>query len=456
MSVLVRFAPSPTGFLHIGGARTALFNWAFARHHKGQFLLRIEDTDRKRSDAAAIKAILDGLEWLGLAPDAPPVFQHANMHRHSEIAHSLIEKGHAYRCYCTPQDLEEMRDHARAQGKIPRYDGRCRDKTHNPPDRSEFVIRFKAPQKGATAIDDAVQGRFTIANEQLDDLILLRSDGTPTYMLSVVVDDHDMGITHIIRGDDHMTNAARQAQIFSALDWPIPHFAHIPLIHGSDGAKFSKRHGALGIEAYRDMGYLPAALRTYLARLGWSHGDEEIFSTEQFISWFSLEAIGKAPARFDFEKLNHINAHYIRACDDASLAALSEPDMTRHDALIAAFPVLKPRVKTLTELRESAAFLFAVPPLHIEENAKKHINTDNIAFLQKLSVKIDAITQWDKDSIESCIQAFLQENELKLGKIGPAIRVALTGSTSAPGLYDLIHLLGKRNVCKRLKAISAI
>ena len=310
--VITRFAPSPTGFLHIGGARTALFNWAFARASGGQFLLRIEDTDRARSTQEAIDAILDGMDWLGLAADAAPTYQHANAARHIEVAEQLLASGKAYKCYSTPEEVEAMREKARAEGKPPRYDGTWRDR-----DAAEaaadapYVIRFKAPQDGETIIEDAIQGTVTFANEQFDDLILLRSDGSPTYMLSVVVDDYDMGVTHIIRGDDHLTNAGRQAQIYAALDWPVPIFAHMSLIHGSDGAKLSKRHGALGVEAYRDMGYLPEAMRNYLARLGWSHGDDEIFSTAQLIEWFSLEAVGKAPARFDMEKLDHVNAQHL-------------------------------------------------------------------------------------------------------------------------------------------------
>ena len=319
---VTRFAPSPTGFLHIGGARTALFNWAFARHHGGRFLLRIEDTDRARSTQEAIDAILDGMGWLGLDADEAPVYQHANAPRHIAIAEQLLADGHAYKCFCTAEEVEAMREKARAEGKPPRYDGTWRDRdASEAPADAPFVVRFKAPQSGETVIDDLVQGRIATANDQFDDLILLRSDGTPTYMLSVVVDDHDMAVTHIIRGDDHMTNAARQAQIYAALGWDVPQFAHIPLIHGPDGTKLSKRHGALGVEAYRDMGYLPEAMRNYLARLGWSHGDDEVFSTAQLIEWFGLEAIGKSPARFDKEKLDNVNAQHLNMADDAALVA---------------------------------------------------------------------------------------------------------------------------------------
>ena len=318
--VVTRFAPSPTGYLHIGGARTALFNWAFARHTGGKFLLRIEDTDRARSTDEAIDAILAGLDWLGLEPDEPPVFQHQQLDRHVAVADALLQSGHAYKCTCTPAELDEMRETARKAGQPIRYDGRCRDKT-GWDDNAPYVVRFKAPRDGQTIVKDVVLGDVTVDNNQLDDLVLLRSDRTPTYMLSVVVDDHDMGVTHVIRGDDHLTNAAGQQQIYRALGWPIPIFAHIPLIHGPDGTKLSKRHGALGVEAYAEMGYLPAAMRNYLARLGWSHGDEELFSTDELITWFNLAGIGKSPARFDFDKLGHVNAHHLRRTDNKLLVA---------------------------------------------------------------------------------------------------------------------------------------
>ena len=323
MSVITRFAPSPTGFLHIGGARTALFNWLYARHHCGKYLLRIEDTDRARSTAAAIQAIFDGLSWLGLSGDELPVFQSQRQERHAEVARQLLVRGAAYHCYCRPEELAAMRERARAEGRTTGYDGRCRDLSPAAvPSGVPPVIRLKAPRHGETVIEDRVQGTVRFANEQLDDMVLLRSDGTPTYMLSVVVDDHDMAISHIIRGDDHLVNAARQTQLYRALDWSVPTFAHIPLIHGADGAKLSKRHGALAIEAYREMGFLPEAMRNYLLRLGWSHGDDEIISTEQAIAWFDLEAVGRGAARFDMARLTSLNAHYLRQTDDAELAAL--------------------------------------------------------------------------------------------------------------------------------------
>ena len=387
---VTRFAPSPTGFLHIGGARTALFNWAFARHHGGSFLLRIEDTDRARSTQKAIDAILGGMGWLGLDADKAPVYQHANAPRHIAIAEQLLADGHAYKCFCTAEEVELMREKARAEGKPPRYDGTWRDRdVSGLPANASFVVRFKAPQSGETVIDDLVQGRVAIANDQFDDLILLRSDGTPTYMLSVVVDDHDMAVTHIIRGDDHMTNAARQAQIYAALGWDVPQFAHIPLIHGPDGAKLSKRHGALGVEAYRDMGYLPEAMRNYLARLGWSHGDDEVFSTSQLIEWFGLKAIGKSPARFDTEKLDNVNAQHLNMTDDATLVgeamALNPALAEFQTQLTAAMPLLKTRATRLPDIAADAAFLAAQRPIIADEKLQKHLNEETRPHLQALA-----------------------------------------------------------------------
>lgn len=377
--IVTRFAPSPTGYLHIGGARTALFNWAFAHHHGGTFLLRIEDTDRARSSQAAVDAIFEGMDWLGLASDAPPFFQHQHLDRHLEVAHDLLNNGRAYVCTCSPETLDEMREKARAEGRPPRYDGRCRAAGHtwtnavqgaaqgasdDGPHRTA-VIRFKSPDTGKTDIDDQVQGPVSVENDQLDDLILVRSDGTPTYMLSVVVDDHDMGVTHVIRGDDHLTNAFRQIQLYHALDWPVPRFAHIPLIHGPDGAKLSKRHGALGAEAYREMGILPEAMRNYLARLGWSHGDDEIFSTNDFVRWFSLEAIGRSPARLDLDKLMHINAHHLRDRSDADLFQKYLPDVQTplilETPLCAGCPVLRTALKR--SMNWPRALILLLPPI---------------------------------------------------------------------------------------------
>src|SRR5215468_10756412 len=374
MTIVTRFAPSPTGFLHIGGARTALFNWLFARHHGGKYLLRIEDTDRARSTAPAIEAILDGLSWLGLDWDGDVLYQFERAERHAEIARQMLAQGKAYYCYASPEELEEMRDAQRRAGVPVRYDGRWRDRDpKEAPPGVAPVIRLRAPQSGQTVIQDAVQGEVKVENAQLDDMILLRADGTPTYMLAVVVDDHDMAVTHVIRGDDHLNNAFRQLQIIRAMDWPVPEFAHLPLIHGPDGTKLSKRHGALGVDAYRELGYLPEALRNYLLRLGWSHGDEEIISTDQAIAWFDLDAVGQAPARFDFAKLDNLNGHYIRSAEDDRLAGLVAERIDKmtgwplsdadRDRLRRAMPELKLRPRTLRELATNALFLVMERPI---------------------------------------------------------------------------------------------
>ena len=452
---VTRFAPSPTGFLHIGGARTALFNWAFARHHGGRFLLRIEDTDRARSTQEAIDAILDGMGWLGLDADEAPVYQHANAPRHIAIAEQLLADGHAYKCFCTSEEVEAMREKARAEGKPPRYDGTWRDRdASEAPADAPFVVRFKTPQSGETVIDDLVQGRIATANDQFDDLILLRSDGTPTYMLSVVVDDHDMAVTHIIRGDDHMTNAARQAQIYAALGWDVPQFAHIPLIHGPDGAKLSKRHGALGVEAYRDMGYLPEAMRNYLARLGWSHGDDEVFSTAQLIEWFGLEAIGKSPARFDTEKLDNVNAQHLNMAGDAALVAETvafNPALANFEVqLSAAMPLLKARATRLPDIAADAAFLAAQRPIAVDEKLQKHLNEETQPHLQALAARLEALENWTSGDIETMIKAYMDENELKMGKLAPAFRASLVGNSQSPGIFDVLALLGKNEALQRL------
>ncbi|HXM00860.1 MAG TPA: glutamate--tRNA ligase, partial [Rhizomicrobium sp.] len=378
---VLRFAPSPTGFLHIGGARTALFNWLFARHTGGTFLLRIEDTDRERSTPEAVAAILAGLEWLGLNWDGQTVYQFARAGRHREVAQHLLAEGNAYRCFATAAELDEMRAAQKAAGKPMRYDGRWRDRDPSEaPPGAPFVIRLRAPQTGETTVHDVVQGDVRFANDQLDDMVLLRSDGTPTYMLAVVVDDHDMGVTHVIRGDDHLNNAARQLQIIHAMGWPVPIYGHLPLIHGPDGAKLSKRHGALAVEAYRDMGYLPETMRNYLLRLGWSHGDDETISTEQAIAWFNLESIGRSPARLDFKKLDNLNAHYIRQMDDGALAAEVAAMLARETPpraldpqatarLVAAMPGLKERAKTLVELAQAADFLYTDGPRTLDAQA---------------------------------------------------------------------------------------
>jgi glutamyl-tRNA synthetase len=459
MSVIVRFAPSPTGFLHIGGARTALFNWLFAKHHGGTFRLRIEDTDRARSTQQAVDAIVDGMRWLELDWDADIVFQSKQVARHAEIARQLLAEGKAYYCFCTPAELEAMREKARAEGRSVRYDGTWRDRDpKTAPPGAPPVIRLRAPQIGETVIEDRVQGRVTVSNEQLDDLIILRADGTPTYNLSVVVDDHDMAITHVIRGDDHFNNAFRQTQIYRALGWTVPEFAHVPLIHGPDGAKLSKRHGALGVDAYRDMGYLPEALRNYLLRLGWSHGDDEIISTEQAIEWFDLDAVGRAPARFDFAKLGNLNGHYIRATSDARLAALAVPrieqslgralDAEARARLEAAMPGLKPRAKTLVELAEIAHFYVTPRPIAVDDKAKA-ILRPAAPLLAELATDLGDLP-WDAVSLEAAVRQFAEGRGLKLGEVAQPLRAALTGSTASPPIFEVMAVLGRPESLGRL------
>jgi len=459
MSAIVRFAPSPTGFLHIGGARTALFNWLFAKHHGGTFRLRIEDTDRARSTQEAVDAIIDGMRWLELDWDGEIVFQSKQLTRHAEVARQLLAEGKAYYCFCTPQELEAMREKARAEGRSVRYDGTWRDRDpKTAPPGVPPVIRLKAPQTGETVIEDRVQGLVTVANEQLDDLIILRADGTPTYNLSVVVDDHDMAISHVIRGDDHFNNAFRQTQIYRALGWDVPVFAHVPLIHGPDGAKLSKRHGALGVDAYRDMGYLPAALRNYLLRLGWSHGDTEIISTAQAIEWFELDAVGRAPARFDFAKLANLNGHYIRQTGDKSLVALAAPFIERalarplseseRERLTAAMPGLKPRAKTLIELAEIAHFYVAPRPIPVDDKAKAQLAPAK-PLIGALAQALDN-TAWDSASLEAAVRAFAEAQGLKLGQAAQPLRAALTGSTASPPIFEVMAVLGRAESLARL------
>jgi glutamyl-tRNA synthetase len=463
---VVRFAPSPTGFLHIGGARTALFNWLYARGRNGTMLLRIEDTDRERSTKAAIDAILDGLSWLGIDWDGDAVYQYSRAARHREVAEELLAAGGAYRCYASRQELEEMREAARREGRSRLYDGRWRDRDPaEAPSGVKPVIRLKAPLTGETAIDDQVQGRVVWQNEHLDDLVLLRSDGTPTYMLAVVVDDHDMGVTHIIRGDDHLTNAARQSQIYNALGWTVPAMAHIPLIHGPDGSKLSKRHGALGVDAYRTMGYLPEALRNYLVRLGWSHGDQEIFSTEEMIAAFDLPQIGRAPARFDFAKLESLNSHYLRQSSDEELVAAIErllPHLANGAKLAvkftpevkasvkAAMPALKERSKTLVELIENAGFIYADRPIALDEKAKALLNPEACAIIAELLPDLSKVEPWSALAIENAVRAFAERREIKLGTVAQPLRAALTGRPTSPGIFEVLQVLGKRESLARL------
>ncbi len=458
--VVTRFAPSPTGYLHIGGARTALFNWLFARHHGGQFLLRIEDTDRARSTQGAIDAILDGMRWLGLDWDGPEVFQFARADRHAQVARDLLARGHAYRCYATAEELEAMRADQRAN-KLPlRYDGRWRDRTDWPND-TPYVIRLKAPREGAVTIADRVQGPVTVQNAELDDFVLLRSDGTPTYMLSVVVDDHDMGITHVIRGDDHLNNAFRQLALIHAMDWAEPVYAHVPLIHGHDGAKLSKRHGALGVEAYRDdMGILPEALANYLLRLGWGHGDDEIISREQAIAWFDIDDVGRSPSRFDAKKLDNINGHYLREADDARLATLITPLVearlgrplarSAQATLVAAMPELKPRAKSTLAIAEGALFLFETRPLVPDAAAAALLTPDALALLRGVRVILHDAQSWTADALETAIKAHAETQAVGLGKIAQPLRAALTGRTTSPGIFDVLVLLGREESLGRL------
>jgi glutamyl-tRNA synthetase len=460
MSVVTRFAPSPTGYLHIGGARTALFNWLYARHHGGRYMLRVEDTDRARSTEAAIQAIFDGLGWLDLLGDEPPTFQSRRLSRHAEVAGLLLERGNAYRCYATQAELEEMRASAKAEGRSMRYDGRWRDRdpAEAPPGIAP-VIRLRAPQTGETVIRDRVQGEISFPNEQLDDMVLLRSDGTPTYMLSVVVDDHDMGITHIIRGSDHLTNAARQAQLYQALDWPLPEFAHIPLIHGQDGTKLSKRHGALGIEAYREMGILPEAMRNYLLRLGWSHGDDEIISTGQAVAWFDLDAVGRSAARFDLARLTNLNGHYLRERPPSELAELilplleadglqiDEPARLRLEAGVVA---LKPRADTLVELAAKARFYVARRPILLSEKAVRLLGEEARGRLGDLLAALRSVEPWDEPTLEAAVRSFAEDGHLKLSQVAQPLRAAITGSDASPGIFEVMTVLGRDEVLGRI------
>lgn len=467
--IVTRFAPSPTGFLHIGGARTALFNWLFAKANGGKMLLRIEDTDRARSTQEAVTALLDGLSWLGIDWDGDPISQFERQERHAQIAKQLVEEGKAYYCYTSPEELTAMREKARAENRAPKYDGTWREKDQSEaPEGVNPVVRIKAQQTGETIVTDHVQGEVRFPNADLDDFILLRSDGNPTYMLAVVVDDHDMGVTHIVRGDDHLTNAARQIQIYKALGWDVPDMAHVPLIHGPDGAKLSKRHGALGAEAYRAMGYLPEALCNYLVRLGWAHGDEEVISIDQMLEWFSLDAIGKSPSRFDFAKLENLNGIYMRNANDDRLVDAIEtilPELEtsstfgtsladEHKAkLLQAMPGLKERAKTVVQLIESAEFIAASVPLNFSEKALKLLDESGIAILSNLLVDLQN-AEWTEATLETCVKEFANSQELKLGKVAQPLRAALTGSNTSPGIYDVLLVLGKDESLKRIQAAT--
>ena len=460
--VVTRFAPSPTGYLHIGGARTALFNWLYARHHGGRTLLRIEDTDQKRSTQDAIDKIIEGLDWLGLDFDDAPVFQSDRAERHAEVAHKLLEAGHAYKCFATPEELEQMRAEQRANKQPMRYDRRWRDRSESEaPDGAPFVIRLKVPTDGETTIHDAVQGEVTVKNAEIDDYVLLRADGTPTYMLAVVVDDHDMGVTHVIRGDDHLNNAFRQLPIIRAMDeiesgWPDPVYGHVPLIHGPDGAKMSKRHGAVGVEGYRDEeGVLPEALFNYLLRLGWGHGDREEITKSEAIELFDLDGVGKGPARFDIKKLQNLNGHYIREADDARLAKIVAARMERRDdldLLTQAMPFLKTRAKSINELVEGAVFLFAERPLEMTDKAAGLLDDEARQRLAGLSEMLHVQNDWTSEALEATTKSYAEKLELGLGKLAQPMRAALTGTTTSPGIFDVLVLLGKEESLLRIDA----
>ena len=456
-NIVTRFAPSPTGFLHIGGARTALFNWLFARHHGGKFLLRIEDTDKVRSTKEAIDAILDGMRWLGMDWDGHEYYQSQFWSRHAEIAHKMLDRGHAYRCYMTPEELAAEREKAQAERRPFRIHSPWRDRTDEQPGKP-FVIRLKAPQDGEAVIEDKVQGRVAVQNAEIDDFVLLRSDGSPTYMLAVVVDDHDMGVTHVIRGDDHLNNAFRQLAIIRAMGFLEPVYAHIPLIHGPDGAKLSKRHGALGVDAYRDeLGMLPEAVSNYLLRLGWGHGDDEIISREQAIEWFDLAHVGKSPSRFDFKKLENLNGHYMREADDERLAQLVAPRMgtvltaDQRDVLVKAMPELKARAHTLNHLADGARFLFDKRPLEVDEAAGALLTPESRPLLKAAHGALSKLGGWDHDSLEQCIRSVAEQEGVKLGKLAQPLRAALTGRTTSPGIFDVLALLGQGESLMRIE-----
>jgi glutamyl-tRNA synthetase len=467
MTVVTRFAPSPTGFLHIGGARTALFNWLYAKHTGGKFLLRIEDTDRARSTEPAIAAILDGLSWLGLQWDGDVTYQFSRAARHAEVANQMLASGSAYHCYCSPQELDEMRAAQKAAGKPMRYDGRWRDRDpKDAPAGVAPVVRLKAPQTGQTVIKDAVQGEVTVENSQLDDMILLRADGTPTYMLAVVVDDHDMDVTHVIRGDDHLNNAFRQLQIIKAMGWPEPVYAHIPLIHGADGAKLSKRHGALGVDAYRDMGFLPTALRNYLLRLVWGHGDDEIISTAQAIEWFDLKDVGRSASRFDAAKLTNLNAIYLRETPDAELLPLVLPlletkiggklDPVVTERITRGLNGVKQRSRTLIEVVDSLVFYTRTgPQAPVDDKARAQLTSEAKALLAKLADALDAeAANWGEKQVEDAIRRFAEAQGVKLGQVAQPLRVALTGSTISPGIFEVLAILGPAEAKERLMAAA--
>ncbi|MFA7275902.1 MAG: glutamate--tRNA ligase [Pseudobdellovibrionaceae bacterium] len=465
MTVVTRFPPSPTGFMHIGTARTGLFNWLYAKRHKGKMLFRIEDTDRARYTKEAVDAIINGLKWLGIDWDGDILSQFERAPRHAEIAHELVKMGKAYYCYCSPEELEEMRETAKAEGRITFYDRRWRDSAQTPPEGVKPVIRIKAPLHGERIVYDRVQGEVKVAAEQLDDFIILRSDGVPTYMLAVVVDDHDMGVTHVIRGDDHLNNTFRQNVIYEAMGWDIPIYAHLPLILGPDGAKLSKRHGATSVEEYRDMGYLPEAMRNYLMRLGWSHGDDEIMELDQAIAWFDLEGIGQSPARFDFEKLNFVNAHYLKLADNERLVNLTLDIMAKQGAaldphtparLLARMDELKSRAKTLVGLAEDARIFWVTGDYDWDDKAKAQLDETGKLVLQVLHDNLKTLETFTAEEVEKLCKATADYHTSgKLGKVMMPLRAALCGRTTSPSLIHAVELLGRDEVLSRLRKVIA-
>lgn len=463
MNVVTRFAPSPTGYLHIGGARTALFNWLFARHHGGKYVLRVEDTDKKRSTQDAIDKIFEGLDWLGLDHDGEVVFQSQNAERHTEVAAQLLAEGMAYNCYCSPEELTEMREKARENGSSGSfYDNRWRDRdASEAPEGVAPVVRIKMPLDGETTIADLVQGDVTRTNDQLDDFVIMRSDGTPTYMLAVVVDDHDMGATHVIRGDDHLNNAFRQYHLYEACGWDVPEFAHIPLIHGSDGAKMSKRHGALGVDHYADLGILPESMRNYLLRLGWSHGDDEIIPTAQAIDWFDLDAVGRSPARFDMDRLLNLNTHYLKEADPTELAGqvlklaakTSDKSLSEHaqKRLEDGLSGLTQRANTVNEVSELAGLYLFDAPLEFNDKALKLLaDPDAKQHVGALAEIFRGLTLWSESELDSAVRGYAESNELKLGQVAQPLRAALTGSNVSPGIFEVMVVLGRDETLKRL------
>ena len=464
--VVTRFAPSPTGFLHIGGARTALFNWLFAKHHGGTFLLRIEDTDRARSTQANVDAIYGGLKWLGLDWEGDAISQFARRDRHAEIAHQLLAEGKAYKCYCTPEELTEMREEAKRIGRPTMYDGRWRDRDpSDAPAGIDPVIRFKAPRGGSTVIQDKIQGAVEVANDQLDDMVLLRADGTPTYMLAVVVDDHDMNITHVIRGDDHLTNTFRQTQLYLAAGWELPIFGHLPLLHGADGAKLSKRHGAQNVEDYRDMGILPEAMCNYILRLGWGHGDDEIISRDQAIAWFDLDAVGRAPSRFDMDKLLSLNAHYLRQAEPKRLVQLVMPELAKllpaglspatEQRLLAGLSGLTERSKNILELAENAKFYAMQRPISLNEKALKLLDGQARHVVESLRSALAQISDWTQGVIEDRVRQLATDLNVKLGTVAQPLRAALTGSDKSPGIFEVVEVLGRDETLGRIDDVLA-